>query len=132
MKTILVGECWYWRWLCNSNADRDDSVDSANDMNDRKNTSGVLAPLGRYDGYHACNRDVADFAVEAANGGMMEVELGKNSAAKSGKSACERFGAMMVQDHSAANDKLKKPCTGKKYHTARDDWKRRTKRYRRS
>ena len=29
---------------CNSNADRDDSVDSANDMNDKKDTSGVLAP----------------------------------------------------------------------------------------
>lgn len=92
---------------CNSNADRDDSVDSANDMNDKKDTSGVLAPSADTMATMPVDKDVADFAVEAANGGMMEVELGKIAQQKAGSQRVKDFGAMMVQDHSAANDKLK-------------------------
>jgi len=55
----------------------------------------------------AQNQGDADFAMEAADGGMTEVMLGqlaqKNGSAKDVKD----FGQMMVTDHSKANDELK-------------------------
>jgi len=49
----------------------------------------------------------ASFFKNAAEGGMAEVELGKLAQDKSTLPAVKDFGAMMVTDHSAANDKLK-------------------------
>lgn len=51
--------------------------------------------------------DGADFLTEAASGGMMEVELGKLAQEKAQNAQVKDFGAMMVKDHSAANDELK-------------------------
>ncbi len=47
------------------------------------------------------------FAMEAAQGGMAEVELGKLAAQKGSSDGVKKFGQKMVDDHSAANDKLK-------------------------
>ncbi len=49
----------------------------------------------------------ADFAVDAAQGGMMEVQLGKLAQSNASSAAVKDFGDMMVRDHSAANDELK-------------------------
>jgi len=55
----------------------------------------------------------SDFAVDAANGNITEVELGK-LAIKNGKSArVKNFGAMMVKDHGKANAKLMTLSKGK-------------------
>ncbi|MFD0792678.1 DUF4142 domain-containing protein [Mucilaginibacter litoreus] len=48
-----------------------------------------------------------EFAVEAANGGMMEVELGKLAQQKASSPQVVAFGKMMVTDHSKANTELK-------------------------
>jgi putative membrane protein len=53
------------------------------------------------------DKDDAKFAVDAANGGMAEVELGKLAQQKATDSRVKDFGAMMVSDHSKANDELK-------------------------
>jgi putative membrane protein len=50
----------------------------------------------------------ASFLQNAAEGGMAEVEAGKLAKAKGSNSAVKSFGAMMVKDHSAANEKLQK------------------------
>jgi putative membrane protein len=47
------------------------------------------------------------FMKGAAEGGMSEVELGQLAQQKGTNPAVKEFGAMMVKDHSAANDKLK-------------------------
>jgi putative membrane protein len=49
----------------------------------------------------------SSFFKSAAEGGMSEVELGQLAQEKGSSSAVREFGAMMVKDHSAANDKLK-------------------------
>jgi putative membrane protein len=49
----------------------------------------------------------ADFAVEAASGGMMEVELGKIAEANAASAQVKEFGQHMVSDHSKGNDELK-------------------------
>lgn len=49
----------------------------------------------------------ADFAVKAAAGSMMEVELGKLAVAKGVSTAVKKFGQSMIDDHSTANEELK-------------------------
>jgi putative membrane protein len=49
----------------------------------------------------------AHFFKNAAEGGMAEVELGNLAQKKSEDASVKDFGAMMVKDHTAANDKLK-------------------------
>jgi len=53
--------------------------------------------------------DSADssFYKNAAEGGLFEVDAGNMAQAKGNSQAVKDFGAMMVKDHSAANDKLK-------------------------
>jgi putative membrane protein len=49
----------------------------------------------------------ASFYKNAAEGGMFEVDAGNLAQSKGNSQAVKDFGAMMVKDHSAANDKLK-------------------------
>jgi putative membrane protein len=47
------------------------------------------------------------FALEAASGGKTEVELGRLAQQQAVNPRVKEFGAMMVRDHSKANDELK-------------------------
>lgn len=47
------------------------------------------------------------FAMEAAQGGMAEVQLGQLAKDKASSDAVKQFGQKMVDDHTKANDKLK-------------------------
>jgi putative membrane protein len=82
---------------CNSNpsgsGSHEDAVDSAKSVN--QSTQPV-------------QKDASDFAVAAANGGMLEVELGKVAQDKAVDPRVKRFGAMMVKDHTEADDNLKR------------------------
>ncbi len=55
----------------------------------------------------ATDQATADFLVNAANGGMMEVELGKMAQQNARSQQVKDFGNMMVTDHSKANEELK-------------------------
>ncbi len=48
-----------------------------------------------------------DFILEAASGGLMEVELGKTASNNAASSKVKQFGRMMVTDHTKANTELK-------------------------
>lgn len=76
----------------NSGAKHDDAVDSVEEVND------TLA---------AVDEESADFAVKAASGGMMEVQLGGTAQTNAASPRVKEFGNMMVRDHSKANDELK-------------------------
>lgn len=76
----------------NSTSDHTDAVDSAKTVN--KEVKAVLP-------------DASNFAVNAANGGLMEVELGKIAEDNASSARVKAFGAMMVKDHSEANSNLK-------------------------
>jgi putative membrane protein len=55
----------------------------------------------------------ASFYKKAAEGGIAEVEAGNLAQSKGNSQKVKDFGAMMVKDHSAANDKLKALATTK-------------------
>ena len=51
--------------------------------------------------------DAKDFSKDAAQGGMMEVQLGNIAMKNSGTQAIKDFGKMMVDDHTKINNGLK-------------------------
>jgi len=53
------------------------------------------------------------FLTKAAQGGMEEVELGKLAVERASDPKVKNFGQRMVDDHSAANDKLKQVAAKK-------------------
>jgi len=74
------------------------AADSTNNANISSNTTTL-------------NQTETDFAVEAANVGMMEVELGKVAQQKSHSRRVRDFGKMMVDDHSGLDDRMKEIAT---------------------
>lgn len=76
---------------------------TATDTSATTSTTGTTsatstAPLGKSD---------QDFAMKAAQGGMMEVNLGQLAAAKAQSNDVKDFGNRMVNDHGKAGDELK-------------------------
>jgi putative membrane protein len=61
----------------------------------------------------AYDKDTRDFVMEAADGGMAEVEMGRLAQQKASNPRVKAFGAMMVKDHTAANNDLKNTVQGK-------------------
>ncbi|GAB3328648.1 DUF4142 domain-containing protein [Larkinella ripae] len=86
---LLVVGAWTFQ-SCNSSSNKD-SAEQAEEANDQKDKP----------------EDDSEFAVKAASGGMMEVELGQLAAQKGQNQKVKDFGTMMVTDHSKANEELK-------------------------
>lgn len=57
--------------------------------------------------------DDTKFAVAAADGGMMEVELGKLALVNGSSKTIKQFAQMMIDDHSKAGEELKALATSK-------------------
>lgn len=51
------------------------------------------------------------FVKEAAQGGLLEVELGKVASQKASSESVKQFGQKMVDDHTKANDQLKQAAS---------------------
>lgn len=96
------------------NNNSSDSKDQAEQANDAKIDSAKATDTSNATtSTMADMKPDADFAVAAADGGMMEVELGKLAQQKAVSKEVRDFGAMMVKDHSAANDELKSAAQAK-------------------
>ncbi len=107
---LMVGMCQ----ACN-NGGAGDSVKEAKDANDKKDsaTSMTRADSSTIVSATPVDKDAADFAVEAANGGMMEVELGNYAKQNAASKRVKDFGDMMVRDHSKLNDEMKSLAASK-------------------
>ncbi len=79
---------------CNEAKKEDDSTEVAKEVNETKFEETKI-------------EDDTEFAVDAANGGILEVKLGELAQANASSTAVKDFAAMMVKDHSAVATELK-------------------------
>lgn len=97
-RTIFFVTAMLGTWMltsCNNNTrnpQNEKPVDSAQDINE------TVKPV---------DNNSSEFAVKAANGGMLEVQMGKLAQEKAQNPRVKAFATMMVNDHTKANDELK-------------------------
>lgn len=87
-----------WTFQACNNTSNKDSVEQAEEVNEDKEDAGTITEA---------TEDDSEFAIMAASGGMMEVELGRMAQEKAANPAVKQFGAMMVAEHTKANEELK-------------------------
>lgn len=103
----------------NTNANSKASKNSNKSMNG--NTSGTSggSNMSQSIGGQAAGQGMSlgsadrKFVMEAAMGGMAEVELGRLAAERGSSDAVKQFGQRMVDDHSRANSELTQIASGK-------------------
>ena len=86
---------------CNNDAKKNDSEERAEAQNEKKDSSVVLLGVNT-----DSLKDDKDFMIEAASGGLLEVELGKLAQTNASSAAVKSFGKMMITDHTKANSEL--------------------------
>lgn len=95
----------------NAGGDAKKEADSTNNAKiDSAKTADTVATANSH---MADLKPDAEFATTAADGGMLEVELGKMAVEKGVSPVIKKLGAMMVKDHSKANDELKAAAAAK-------------------
>ena len=95
---VMIAAAGLMFQACHSSTDSTSAADSANSVKD--STTNGAAGI-------AVVADDAKFAVDAANGGMTEVELSKLATTKAVNADVKEFANMMVMDHGKANEELK-------------------------
>ncbi len=97
--SFLIGLVVLSFQACTNQQSSNDTKDSLDSLNSEANV--------------ATTEDGSDFMMEAASGGMMEVELGRIAQDNSLNPRVKGFGKMMVDDHSKANDEMKSLAVSK-------------------
>lgn len=114
---LIAGVCV--AQACNNNSNNTNRTDSSSNITgtdtatmytdttmNRTDTTSSMNP-GPY------NKDIADFTMKAATGSLMEIQLGQIAQTKATDPRIKDFGSMMVQDHTAASDELKRIAASK-------------------
>jgi putative membrane protein len=84
---------------CSSNKS-DDSKEVAEEQNEQKLDETIV-------------EDDSEFAVDAADGGLMEVKLGELAQTNASSQKVKDFASTLVKDHGKANEELKTLAQGK-------------------
>jgi putative membrane protein len=122
MKKIVIPICiatFLSIGACNNNKGSDNDSDSTTTGSSTTNASGTTAATVDTNRNNNASNDTSatstntnnnpdgDFIKDAANGGLMEVELGKYASTNAMSPKVKEFGRMMVTDHTKANAALK-------------------------
>ncbi|HKR12153.1 MAG TPA: DUF4142 domain-containing protein [Pyrinomonadaceae bacterium] len=86
----------------NSNSNTENRSENRNTGGNRNSRSAT----GEQTGMRNMSSQDRNFIMDAAMGGMMEVELGRMAAQQGASDAVKQFGQRMVDDHSQANTEL--------------------------
>jgi len=103
----------------NSNQNSNSNTGNANkSQNENANKRGnrntrTTGATGEQAGMASLSSQDRDFLMDAAMGGMMEVELGRVAAQQAASEGVKQFGQRMVDDHSKANTELMTLATSK-------------------
>jgi putative membrane protein len=111
----------------NANSKASDNTNSNSSQSMSGNTNGNMTGTTNSDAGGNMNRSTSGqagqgmrlgsvdrkFVMEAAMGGMAEVELGRLAAERGSSDAVKQFGQRMVDDHSRANSELMQLASGK-------------------
>lgn len=92
--SLLFVACLFALASCGSKNNQDDSKEVAEEQNDEKFDDTNL-------------EDDTEFAVQAADGGMLEVQIAQLALTKASSPKVKEFAQTMVTDHSKANEELK-------------------------
>jgi putative membrane protein len=103
-------------WSCNNSSESTANSDSTTTASSA-DTSGNMATnngsTSTTTNNTPLNKEDSAFVMEAAQGGMMEVQAGKVAQQNAQNQRVKDFGGMMVTDHSKANDELKSLVSGR-------------------
>jgi len=97
----------------NSNQNSGSSMGQNQNSTRNSNSRSGENATGSQVGSSSLSSDDRKFAMEAAMGGMLEVELGRLATQQGASAAVKQFGQRMVDDHSKANDELKQVASTK-------------------
>src|SRR5215212_2978610 len=94
----------------NTGTENQNTTGNANQTSNANRTgnrnSGTTGATGEQAGMGTLSSRDRDFLMDAAMGGLMEVELGRIAAQQGASDAVKQFGQRMVTDHSQANTEL--------------------------
>ncbi len=107
--SLAIVALGFFTWSCNDNSSTTTSDDSTTmNMPETTNTMNTTpvntTPFSSGD---------SAFVMEAAMGGMMEVEAGTLAQQNAANQRVKDFGSMMVADHGKANNELKTMVSGR-------------------
>src|SRR6476661_2135949 len=102
-------------WSCGNNKSSTETTDSTTTTTSTTGMDTATTPTAPATPMNTAPIPKEDslFVLEAAKGGMMEVEAGNLAQQNAASQRVKDFGAMMVRDHSAANNELKSLVSGR-------------------
>ena len=92
--SLLFAACFFALVSCGTKNNQEDSKEVAEEQNEAKFDDTKLD-------------DDTEFAVAAADGSMLEIQLGQLALTKASSPKVKEFAQSMVDDHSKANEELK-------------------------
>lgn len=98
---VILASAALFAIACNNEEKKNDSEERAEAQNEKKDSSVTLLGVNT-----DSLKDDKDFMIEAASGGLLEVELGKLAQTNASSAAVKSFGKMMISDHTKANNEL--------------------------
>ena len=107
LAAILAGGCWAITGKAGIGGQEQNSNQNSNaNRSANRNMRGNSNATGEQTGMANMTSQDRNFIMDAAMGGMMEVELGRVAAQQGASDAVKQFGQRMVDDHSKANSEL--------------------------
>lgn len=105
LASLIIGAIFFS--ACNGNSNSGSMNSDSTSTTTSGDTNKMMSSSSETSKMTMVGDDAKDFSKDAAQGGMMEVQLGNIAMKNGGTQAVKDFGKMMVDDHTKINDQLK-------------------------